>query len=337
MPPVYSGSAEEWSYLSIDTTGSMKSVEFIIDNFEIQMKKTRRLESHQFTFDSTLWHIYVYPESEQKDNKGHVGVFIHNDNEEDLSVKGKMEIGAETDGWVVKFDDDKVKANRGLGWPSLCSHQDCKALLIDGKLEIKLEMKVLKEKVTLIHGKGKSFDHIPGASCVNLKIFEDKACTDFRVICSGKSFPCHKVFLMARSSVFKAMIEGNMKEANEGSVELKNCTEAVGESFVKFFYTGLVDEEILKENAISFLDLGEQYDLAGLKAIAEQTMIANLNTDNMLNFFQAGDLYKAKKIKAAAKSFLRQNRRSLLKQEGWKDVLKEGDLLVELFEFFSMD
>jgi len=333
MPPVYSGSAEEWCYLSSDTTGSTKSVEFIIDNFENQMKKASRLESHQFTFDGTLWEIHVNSRSKEGDDECHVGVFIYNNNKEDLNVKAKVEIGGE----VGELDGDKISLKQAFGWPCFCTHQECKDLLIDGKLKIKLEMKVLKEEVTLIHGKGKAFNPIPDLSNINLKILEDKACTDFRVICSGKPFPCHKVFLMARSSVFKAMIEGNMKEANEESVEFNNCTEAVGESFVKFFYTGVVDEEILKENAVSFLDLGEQYDLAGLKAIAEQTMIANLNTDNMLNFFQAGDLYKAKKIKAAAKSFLRQNRRSLLKQEGWKDVLKEGDLLVELFEFFSMD
>jgi len=314
-------------------TGSTKSVEFIIDNFENHMKKDSSLQSHQFTVDGTLWHIDVNPESEREDSKDHLSVFIHNDNEEDLTVKAKVDISGD----VGELDGVKIKGENGCGWPCFCTTRECRDLLIDGKLIIKMEMKVLKEKVTLIHGKGKSFNYIPDASSVNLKIFEDKACTDFRVICRGKSFPCHKVFLKARSSVFKAMIEGNMKEANEGYVDLKYCTEAVGESFVKFFYSGLVDEEILKENAVSFLDLGEQYDLAGLKAIAEQTMIADLSTDNMLNFFQAGDLYKAKKIKAAAKSFLRQNRRSLLKQEGWKDVLKEGDLLVELFEFFSMD
>jgi len=133
------------------------------------------------------------------------------------------------------------------------------------------------------------------------------------------------------------MIVSNMKEAKEGYFEFNNCTETVVESFVKFFYTGNVDEEILKENAVSFLDLGEQYDIAKLKAITEQAMFANLDKENMLSFFQAGDLYKGKKIKAAAKIFLRQNRRSLVDQEGWKDARKDGHLVLELLEFFSMD
>jgi len=333
MPPIYSGSAEEWCYFSTDTTGSAKSVEIIIDNFESQMKKVSPLKSHQFEVKDTLWHIKVYPDSNFEEDKGNLGVFIYNDNKEDLTVKIMIEIGDE----VGDRESEYVNLESKVGWGCQLAHQECKDLLIDGKLIIKVEVKVLNEEVTLIHGKGKFSNPVSDTKIVNLKIFEDKYCSDFCVICNGKSFPCHKVFLMARSPVFKTMIEGNMKEAKEGSVEFNNCTETVVESFVKFFYTGNVDEEILKENAVSFLDLGEQYDIAKLKAITEQAMIANLDKENMLSFFQAGELYKGKKIKAAAKIFLRQNRRSLVDQKDWKNARKDGHLVLELLEFFSMD
>jgi len=83
--------------------------------------------------------------------------------------------------------------------------------------------------------------------------------------------------------------------------------------------------------------LGEKYDLAGLKAIAEQVMIANLDKESMLSFFLAGNLYNGEMIKSAAKTFLRENRRSLVKQEGWKDALRDNDLVFELLEFFFED
>eukprot|EP00092_Neocalanus_flemingeri_P006540 GFUD01007050.1.p1 GENE.GFUD01007050.1~~GFUD01007050.1.p1 ORF type:complete len:152 (-),score=52.20 GFUD01007050.1:85-474(-) len=129
-----------------------------------------------------------------------------------------------------------------------------------------------------------------------------------------------------------------MKEAKEGILQLENCSDIVAEMFVKFFYTGHVEEEVLKMNAGSFLDLSEKYDIGGLKAITEQVMIANLDKDNMLCFFLAGDLFLGKEIKAAAKTFLRQNRKTLVEQEGWKDALKDrNDLVLELFESFSKD
>jgi len=333
MPPIYSGSADEWCYISTDTTGSaVKSVEIIIDNFESQMKEVIELKSHQFTLKDTLWHIGLKPDQDGE-RKGYVGIFFHNDNKEDLTIKVNVEIGGNR--WGEK--ESTIAAEKARGCAKLLSQQQCKDVLIDGKLKIKVEMKLLKKEVTVIHGKGTSSIPIPDIGSITLKIFEDKSFTDFRIVCKGKSFACHKAFLMARSAVFKTMIESNMKEAKEGSVEFENCTETVVGSFVKYFYTGNVEESILKENVTSFLDLGEKYDMAGLKAMAEQVMIASLDKDNMLSFFQAGDLFKGEKIKAAAKIFLRQNRSSLVEQEGWKDALTDRHLVLELLEFFSMD
>eukprot|EP00092_Neocalanus_flemingeri_P019277 GFUD01020881.1.p1 GENE.GFUD01020881.1~~GFUD01020881.1.p1 ORF type:complete len:349 (+),score=93.89 GFUD01020881.1:58-1104(+) len=170
---------------------------------------------------------------------------------------------------------------------------------------------------------------------VTSKIFEDMVFSDFRVVCNGRYFPCHKVFLAAQSSVFKKMFDSNMKEATEEMVELINFTEVVAESFVKFFYTGQVDKEVLNENIISFLDLGEKYNMNELKAVAEQVMITNLDKKNMLSFFLAGDLYRGQKIRTAAKTFLEENKKSLKETEGWKEALKERvDLLIELMEAF---
>ena len=93
MSPLYSGSADEWCYLSSQTKTSDLSVEFTIENFVDQMKETRKtrktrknkettrkLKSAQFTVKDTLWHLEVIPKSNDEDRKGYVGVFLVNDN-----------------------------------------------------------------------------------------------------------------------------------------------------------------------------------------------------------------------------------------------------------------
>eukprot|EP00092_Neocalanus_flemingeri_P001791 GFUD01001909.1.p1 GENE.GFUD01001909.1~~GFUD01001909.1.p1 ORF type:complete len:336 (-),score=88.02 GFUD01001909.1:38-1045(-) len=332
MPPLYSGSADEWCFLSTETTGTAVTVEFTIDKFTNQMKKASMLKSHQFSVKDTLWRIVVWPESEDKDSKGHVSVFILNDSDsdEDINVTCKFTLGDAMHGYYGHADD-KISGGWRLGFPRFISHEDCKEFLRDGRLTIKVEMSVLEEEETLIHGKGKNFN--PGkGSGVNLKIFEDKVFTDFQVVCNGKSFPCHKAFLAARSPVFMKMMESNMKEANEATMKI-DCTEIVAENLVKYFYTGQVDAEVLNENSVSFLELGEKFDMAELKSMAEQVMIANLDKENMLSFFLAGDLYHGQQLRAAAKTFLRQNKGSLKEHGGWKEALKERvDLLLELME-----
>eukprot|EP00092_Neocalanus_flemingeri_P040433 GFUD01044034.1.p1 GENE.GFUD01044034.1~~GFUD01044034.1.p1 ORF type:complete len:328 (+),score=70.64 GFUD01044034.1:51-1034(+) len=327
MSPLYSGSADEWSYLSNTSASSAVTMEFVIDEFKTQMNNRTTLKSHQFTVKDTLWHVGVTPGKDK-----HLGVFIYNDNKEDLNVICKFEVGDT----VSKLDDGaNVVNNSNLGFPKFLSHEKCLEVLSDGKLIVEVEMKVLEKEGTLIHGKGKHCNAIPDTISVLLKMYEDKDFTDFSVVCNGKPFLCHKAILAARSPVFKAMMESNMKEANDAIVELKNCTEVVAKSFVKFFYTGQVDEEVLKENAASFLDLSEEYDLQGLKAIAEQVMIANLDKENMVSCYLAGVLYHGQKIRAAAKTFLMQNRRSLTEQEGWREAFKgREELVFELMETF---
>ena len=322
MPPLYSGTADEWCYFSTDTSGSATNVEFIIDKFESQMKKDTVFKSHKFTVNDGLWQVQVQPDCKNRGFKGYVGVFILNGNKEDHTVEYTFEIG---DNNYKIEGNQKFGAGLVLGCPNLLSHKACKDVLnkqTDGKLTVKVEMKVLLEEITLIYGKRKNVNLIPESSSVPLKLYETKVFTDFLVLCNGKSIPCHKAFLATRSSVFKTMLESDMKEAKEAIFELKNCTEIVAECFVKYFYTGHVEEECLKENVVSFLDLGEKYDLPGLKAIAEQAMIAMLDKENMLSFFLAGDLYQGGKIREAAQTFLRQNRKSLVEDEGWEEALK---------------
>eukprot|EP00092_Neocalanus_flemingeri_P089578 GFUD01113352.1.p1 GENE.GFUD01113352.1~~GFUD01113352.1.p1 ORF type:complete len:337 (-),score=83.23 GFUD01113352.1:172-1182(-) len=336
MPPLYNGSADEWNYLSSLKTSSSMSFEFIIDNFEDRMKnpKSKLLKSRQFTVKDSLWHVEVRPNNSDLDGyKGYVGVFIYNDNQQELTVTCNFKVGSLT----KKFENKKLGVKTDWGFDKFASHQKCQEeLLQNGNLEVKVDIEVLgEEDETLFCGKGKNFGLKPDTN-VYMKLFEEKILTDYNVVCNnGMSFPCHKAFLAARSPVVRAMIESEMKEAKEATVRLENFSAIVVENLVKYLYTGQVDEEVLKENAVNFLKLGDQYDIAELKGMVEQVMIANLDKENMVSYFLAGVLYHGQKIRAAAKTFLMQNRRSLTEQEGWREAFKgREDLVFELMETF---
>jgi len=335
MPPLYSGSADEWSYVSRDkSTSPVKTVDFIIDNFEAEMKKgTGKLKSRPFTVNSSLWHIEVDPASkDEKSGRFFVGVLLMNDNEVDMYASCKFIVGKH----AHQFLSHQVLAKGDWGYPKFIPQDECKKVLIDGKLKVTIEMSLIKEEETVISGRAQS-NPTHETSIVDSKIFDMMAYPDFKVTCNEKEFSCHKAFLVARSSVFKNMLEADMKEANNGYVEIKNHTEIVVDNFVKFFYTSHVEDEVLKKYAVHFFDLGEQYQVEGLKKMAEQAMIASLSTENMLRYFNAGDMYQGDEIKEAAKAFIRKNRRSLTEQEGWRDTVTDKDLLLDLIESLSKD
>jgi len=333
MPPLYSGSADEWSYISNDTSNLVaKTVDFIIDNFEKEMEKGQhKLKSNTFTVKHTHWHIKVdIPGKAAEDGETYIGVYLRNDNNLNFSVEFKAVIGD-----TVKSFAYEVEANNGYGWSKFLTKEACKKVLIDSKLQVHVEMKLIQEEKTEISAAKSNIKD--ETSILDSKIFDMMSFSDFKVICNGNVFPCHKAFLAARSIVFRNMLEAEMKEANDGSVEIINHTEIVVDNFVKFFYINQVDDEVLKNHAISFLDLGEQYQMEGLKRMTELTMIAYLSTENMLRYFIAGARYQSEEIKEAAKAFIRKNRRSLVKQEGWRDAVTDRDLLLDLIESLAMD
>ena len=88
MPPLYSGTADEWSYVSNDTsTSHVKSADFIIDNFDDEMKKGfHKIRAHPFIVKNTLWRIEVEVMKKDKDGKNYIAVFLRNDN--DVNLEG---------------------------------------------------------------------------------------------------------------------------------------------------------------------------------------------------------------------------------------------------------
>ena len=117
------------------------------------------------------------------------------------------------------------------------------------------------------------------------------------------SIPCHKNILSGASSVFEAMI-GNKKnkEAVEGEVDM-NISAEVGRAFVEFIYTAKLDKEILAKEAVSFLELGDKYQMPGLKELAEEEMMTQLSRENMVKLLAISDLYRAKELREAAIKF----------------------------------
>ena len=91
--------------------------------------------------------------------------------------------------------------------------------------------------------------------------------------------------------------------------ELLNCpNESVAESFIRFFYIGGIDRDILDWNIVSFLHLGDYYQVKELQILVEEAMIAQLCKENVKEFLIASDKYQGEKVKAAAIDFLAKNR-----------------------------
>ena len=92
------------------------------------------------------------------------------------------------------------------------------------------------------------------------------------------------------------------KKNREGEVDM-NISAEVGRAFVVFIYTAKLNKEILAKEAVSFLELGDEYQMPGLKELAEEEMMTQLSRENMVKLLAISDLYRAKELREAAIKF----------------------------------
>jgi len=165
----------------------------------------------------------------------------------------------------------------------------------------------------------------------NLKIYSNQMFSDFEITFKERTFPCHKSFLSSLSGPIQALIEEKTRKNLPMKTELENCPDAtVAESFVKFFYIGGIDKDLLDGHLVTFLHLSDFYRIKGLHIIVEDTMISQLSKDNVKEFFIAADKYQGERVKAAAIEFMRMNRGVWREDiEEWKPFISR-ELLCEL-------
>jgi len=291
------------------------------------------LKSHKFTANGKTMNIVVWPNGSGENTKGFVGVFLASDDMPDVEVSCIFSMGTIKSKFSSTIPSTQIPHKPNWGFPKFASHDKCRLELKNGVFELKVKVTAKEKKNTLIVGKRKIISRDCPQKNISSKILEEKSFTDFEIISDGKSYPCHKVFLSAASKVFKGMIESGMKESLNSTLALESFPEDVINSFLKFIYTGDMDEKVMSENCAIFLEFGEKYDLEYLKVVAEQAMISSLTPENMISFFKAGQLLRGESIRASAKTFICRNIKNVSDKEKLRTELQgEEELLMELLE-----
>ena len=218
--------------------------------------------SDPFMAGDTRLELRVHPNGWNEDHEGWVSVSLHNMSDGKIHVKGQFK--------TELINSQKFDINVNVGKASvvhrMASHARAKEFFKDREFVLTADVEIASEGVKIFGARD-----APGDSrklsyyedlCENL--FEKMQGSDFTIVFNGANVPCHKHVLAAASPVFEAMVENQHLEAIESKAEIE-LTEEVGRAFVKFIYTGDLDEGILKEHAVAFLELGDKYDVKVLK------------------------------------------------------------------------
>ncbi|KAF8770844.1 TD and POZ domain-containing protein 1-like [Argiope bruennichi] len=162
-------------------------------------------------------------------------------------------------------------------------------------------------------------------------LFEDKYLADINFRVHNEVIPAHKAILAARSSVFKAMFDADMKEKFSNTIKIEDFKPDTIRRMLLYIYSDTLDSDILWENASNLYFAAEKYALVGLKQKCSSFLKVHLNLTNVCETLILADILSDEDLKNSAFNFVEKNDKDVMNSTEWKEfVQKNPQLSVEI-------
>lgn len=128
--------------------------------------------------------------------------------------------------------------------------------------------------------------------------------SDVKIKIKKETLPAHKVILSARNAIFRGMFASNMLESTENVLEITDCDVSTFKTYLKYLYTGEVDDE---DEICNLLYLAEKYIDQKLKSICECKLLKDVNLENVMTKLSLALQYRCHILKHKAADFIVKN------------------------------
>ena len=281
------------------SNGVQATAKLVIKDFVELMSSSKPKDcypSDTFMVRDTPMVLNVYPNGNNDQSKGNVSIFLKTQG----AITVKCKITTDVHSWDFECT---IEPNQSYGSWRFMSHVQCANVYQDKDFVVTADVHIPYVDLEVL-GKKPSDD--PKEFSVWEKVYTNMERADFTFVVDGVEIPCHKHILAAASPVLRAMVENQHKEAIESKANIE-LSEKVGRACLRFIYTGKLDENLLKELAPAFLELGEMYDLQELKNAAEKELLMQLKKRTMVKLLLLGETFRAEQLFEAALKMTKNN------------------------------
>ena len=285
------------------------------------------IESDTFMLGDAPLIIRVYPNGIREEVKGFVSVYLYNPGDAQINVKCQLitDVEKREFGYDVPLTA-KGGGNPGRGYSKFLSHAACAEAYKDKDFVVTAKVEMPGKVARIVGGQSGADPKKPRFNVLE-SVYEKMEDTNFTLIFEGKEVPCHKHILAAASPVLEAMVKNKHREAVECEATMVDISEEAGRAFLRYIYTGKVQEGLLNKLALAFLALGEMYDLQDLKNMAVTELLGGLEKENMVEMISIGEFFRADDLFEAA---VRMTKSNMCWLRGQVAILKENCLFFVL-------
>jgi speckle-type POZ protein len=154
------------------------------------------------------------------------------------------------------------------------------------------------------------------------RLFDDKKKTDFKIVCDGETFKCHKAILAARSDVFYSMFQRSESRNKSGKVKkFKDIDAKTMKSLLRYIYQNHFPEG--GEVDMNLLNGAHKYNLAELVSHCQESIVKNISDETAWDIAVSSRLMAYQDIYEAAKKFINTHP-SLKAGNAWQTFKKEN-------------
>jgi hypothetical protein len=171
---------------------------------------------------------------------------------------------------------------------------------------------------------------IPSSSLVaDLRNFlNDQKLSDVTFIVEGKPVHAHKL-LCVRCSYFRAMFEGQMREAQQKTVTINNVSHRTFLALLEYLYTDEI--EISLDIAMDLFVAADQFGVERLKRLCEKKILTSISIETVATILQAANVHVAEGLRQSCMEFILRNFDAVSKTPAFEEMGRNNvELIFEI-------
>uniref|UniRef100_A0A0A6YWS7 TD and POZ domain containing 8 n=3 Tax=Mus musculus TaxID=10090 RepID=A0A0A6YWS7_MOUSE len=285
------------------------------------------------------WCLRVYPTGVDEKNKDYVSLYLILLSCEKGSVWAKFEV------CILNAKGEKCNTERIPSFSRILQYQAlgfekfiirhtflslAQVLTPDDKFTVLCKVSVLQDSFSISGQNPRPAIKVTRCALEDDvgELWENSLFTDCCLLVAGHEFRAHKVILAARSPVFRAMFEHEMKVRLTNRVEIHDLDPQVFKEMMGFIYTGKASHLHSYSMASDVLAAADRCGLKGLKVMCEDALCRNLSVENAAHTLILADLHSIEHLKIQALDFITVYASEVSKTSGWMSMRESHPHLV---------